>query len=84
VAEAMALGVKERFNSNYGIATTGNAGPTSSDDISKIGEVYIAISGPNGVFSECYQMGNHRERVINKTTNKALEMLYRLIKSDQL
>ena len=82
VAEAMALGVKKRFNSDYGIATTGNAGPTSGDNISEIGEVYIAISGPEKVFSECHQMGNHRERVINKATNKALEMLYRFIKSD--
>ena len=82
VAEAMALGVKKRFNSNYGIATTGNAGPTSVDNVSLIGEVYIAIAGPKGVFSERHQMGNHRERVINKTTNKALEMLYRLIKDD--
>tara|TARA_B110000444_G_scaffold261418_1_gene313338 strand:+ start:1804 stop:3051 length:1248 start_codon:yes stop_codon:yes gene_type:complete len=82
VAKAMALGVKKRFNSDYGIATTGNAGPTSGDNISEIGEVHIAISGPNGVFSECFQMGNHRERVIDKTTNKALEMLYQLIKSD--
>ena len=82
VAKAMALGIKKRFNSNYGIATTGNAGPTSGDDISKIGEVYIAISSPDGVFCECHQMGNHRERVISKTTNKALEMLYRLIKRD--
>jgi len=82
VAEAMALGVKERFKSNYGMATTGNAGPTSVDGISKTGEVYIAIAGPQGVFCEFHQMGNHRERVINNTTNKALEMLYKLIKSD--
>ncbi len=82
VAEAMALGVKERFKSDYGLATTGNAGPKFGDKNSKIGQVYIAIAGPHGVLSESHQMGNHRERVINKTTNKALEMLYKLIKSD--
>ncbi len=82
VAEAMALGIKKCFNSDYGIATTGNAGPTTGDDVSKIGEIYIAIAGPDIVFSESHQMGNHRDIVINKSTNKAFEMLYRLIKSE--
>ncbi len=82
VAEAMALGVKKHFKSDYGIATTGNAGPTAGDKKSEIGIVYIAISGPDDVISYRYQMGNNRERVINKTTNKALELFFRYIKSD--
>ena len=82
VAEAMAIGVAKHFKSDYGISTTGNAGPTLGDKKSKIGQVFIAISGPNGVFSKEYMMGNHRDRVINKSINKAFEMFFRLISSD--
>jgi len=80
VAEAMALGAQKRFGSDYALATTGNAGPTAGDDHEAVGVVFIACATPDGVFSERFVMGNHRERVIQKTVNKAFEMLFKTLK----
>ncbi len=76
VAEAMALGAQQHFKSDYALATTGNAGPTAGDPQEEVGVVYIAWATPTAVFSERFVMGNHRERVIQKTVNKAFECLY--------
>lgn len=75
VAEAMAIKVQELFNTDYAIATTGNAGPTKGDGNAQVGTVCIAIATPDSVFSEEFQLGNHRTKVIQKAANKAFEML---------
>ncbi|WP_299437695.1 CinA family nicotinamide mononucleotide deamidase-related protein [uncultured Aquimarina sp.] len=75
VAEAMALGVKTRFNSDYSIATTGNAGPSKGDGDVEVGTVFIAIATPNRVFSEKFVFSNLRERTIGKAVNKSFELL---------
>lgn len=75
VAEAMAVQVKKLYNSDYAIATTGNAGPSKGDSDAAVGTVYIGIATPEGSTAHYFMMGNHRERVIGKTVNKALELL---------
>lgn len=75
VAEAMALGVQQKFKSDYAIATTGNAGPTTDLTDKTVGTVFIAIATPTGVFSEEYFFGKPREKVIDRASNKALELL---------
>ena len=60
VAKAMALGVQKIYKSDYGIATTGNAGPTKGDSHAEVGTVCIAIATPYGVYSETFLLGNHR------------------------
>ena len=75
VAEAMAKNVQELFKTDYAIATTGNAGPTKGDSNADVGTVCIAIATPSKVFSEEFQLGNHRVKVIHKAVNKAFEML---------
>ncbi|MBG6132412.1 nicotinamide-nucleotide amidase [Aquimarina sp. EL_43] len=75
VAEAMALAVKEKFKSDYAIATTGNAGPEKGDGDVEVGTVFIAIASPKGVFSEQYVFSNLRERTIGKAVNKSFELL---------
>lgn len=75
VARAMAENAKHLFQTDYAIATTGNAGPTKGDADAEVGTVYIAVATPNGVFSEVYNLGNHRTKVIHKAVNKAFEML---------
>lgn len=79
VAEAMATNVRDIFNSDFAIATTGNAGPTKGDSDAKIGTVFIAIATKKGVFSEKYNMGNHRIRIVQKSVHKAFEMLQKEI-----
>ena len=75
VAEAMASKARILFNTDYAIATTGNAGPTKGDATAEVGTVCIAIATPEQIISEEFNLGNHRVKVINKAVNKALEML---------
>ena len=79
VAEMMAQNVRKKFNSSLGVATPGNAGPSKGDSDAEIGTVWIAISSDKRIISERFTFGKHRERVIGKAVNKALEMVYREI-----
>jgi nicotinamide-nucleotide amidase len=45
VARAMARGVAERLGADYGVATTGVAGPDPQDG-RPVGEVHVAVAGP--------------------------------------
>ena len=75
VAEAMAIGIQEKYKSHYAIATTGNAGPTADLTDTTVGAVFIAIATPTKVFSKEYFFGKPREKVIERASNKALELL---------
>lgn len=79
VAKAMATGVQKLLKTDFAIATTGNAGPSKGDSNVDVGTVYIAVATPTGVFAEKFTMGNHRERVVQKSVNKAFELLQKEI-----
>jgi nicotinamide-nucleotide amidase len=79
VAKEMALNCRSIFNTDYAIATTGNAGPTKGNSEAEIGTVCIAIATPNEVFVEEFNFGQPREKVIDRAVNKALEWLYKEI-----
>lgn len=79
IAEAMAKSVLQLFDADYSISTTGNAGPSKGDADAEVGTVWIAIANKEAVYSEVFNFGNHREKVIKKATNKAFEMLQKEI-----
>lgn len=79
VAKEMALAVKKIMNTDYSIATTGNAGPTKGDGNSEIGTVFIAIATPNDLIVEEFNFGQPRVKVIDRAVNKAFEMLQKEI-----
>ncbi|MEY8847463.1 competence/damage-inducible protein A [Psychroserpens sp. XS_ASV72] len=79
VAEAMASQVLQLLDTDFAVATTGNAGPTKDDTDEGLGVVYIAIATKTKVYSECFSFGNHRVKVIHKAANKAFEMLQKEI-----
>ncbi len=79
VAKAMAERANAIFDSDYAISTTGNAGPAKGDSDAEVGTVCIGIATPDGTYAEEFQMGNHRLKVINKSVNKALEMMLKEI-----
>jgi nicotinamide-nucleotide amidase len=79
VAESMAKNARQIFQSDYAVATTGNAGPTKGDSQAEVGTVFIAIATKLGVYSQEFNFGNSRIKVINKAVNKALEMLQKEI-----
>ncbi|MFB9052959.1 competence/damage-inducible protein A [Formosa undariae] len=79
VAEAMAERALKMFKSDYAIATTGNAGPTKATDKEELGTVFIAIASKTGVYSEKFNLGNLRIKVVNRAVDKALQMLQKEI-----
>ncbi|MFD0798038.1 competence/damage-inducible protein A [Maribacter chungangensis] len=79
VAKAMATGVQQLMKTDFAIATTGNAGPTKGDSDAEVGTVCIAVATPKDVFVEKFQMGTHRERIVQKAVNKAFELLQKEI-----
>lgn len=79
VAYEMAKSVKKVMNSDYAIATTGNAGPTRGDENAELGTVFIGIATPDEVFVEEFNFGQPREKVIDRGVSKALELIYKEI-----
>lgn len=77
VVKAMALGVQEKFETDFSIATSGVAGPSGGSDEKPVGTVWIGIATPDHVFAEKFQFGQHRERTILKTTLTAMNLLRR-------
>lgn len=75
VAKEMAISALKKTTSDYAIAVTGNAGPTSDDTSMTVGIVFIAIASAKGVVVEKFNFGHPREKVINRTVNKSLQML---------
>ncbi len=79
VVEEMAIKVKELLKVDYAIATTGNAGPNKGESNADVGKVYIGIATPSGVYSEEFDFGQPREKVIDRAVNKGLEIIYKEI-----
>jgi nicotinamide-nucleotide amidase len=75
VASAMAENVRKVMKADFGLATTGNAGPAKGDSNAPIGTVFIAVSSDKGTVARSFSMGNHRVRIVQKGVHKALEML---------
>lgn len=79
VAEEMARGVQKLMQTDFAIATTGNAGPSKGEADVTLGTVCVAIATPKGVFSEQFNFGQPRQKVIDRTVNKGLEILMKEI-----
>jgi nicotinamide-nucleotide amidase len=79
VAEEMATNLRKLLKTDFAIATTGNAGPAKGDSDAEVGTVFIAVVSPKAVVVEKYHMGSQRERIVQKTVNKAFEMLQKEI-----
>ena len=75
VAEAMALGIQKIYQADFSVAITGNAGPTTDKTDASVGKVFIAIASPSGVYVKGYIFGPPRQKVIEKASVKALELL---------
>jgi nicotinamide-nucleotide amidase len=63
VAEQMALGVKTRLGTDWGISITGIAGPGGGSEQKPVGLVYIGLATPDGtVISQEHRFGAIRGR----------------------
>jgi len=74
-AREMAAGIRERFNTDIGLSTTGIAGPTGGTPTKPVGLVWIGISAHEATFAfECHFKGS-RDEVKVSTVSEVLTRL---------
>ena len=74
IAIKMAEKVKEKFNSDYSIAVTGNAGPGTDGPGSLVGDCFIAVSSKSEIFCEKYNFVSSREDFIKIVTDNSFKL----------
>ena len=75
VAIQMAEGVRRVGKSDYGISTTGIAGPTGGSAEKPVGTVWIGIATPKGAFAVLKNCGTDRGQIVQRATAYAIQML---------
>lgn len=75
VVEAMAKGTRKLMEADFGIATTGIAGPSGGTEQNPVGTVWIGVATPSGVSAQCFHFGRGRRKVISQATKAAYGML---------
>jgi len=84
VVEAMAQGVRQYFNTDYAVATSGIAGPDGGTIEKSIGTTWIAVTKDQKTISKKFLLGNDRNRNIRRASLTALNMLRKLILDEKI
>ncbi|WP_127468063.1 CinA family protein [Streptomyces sp. B27] len=75
VARQMAAGVRRALGADWGIATTGVAGPEPQDG-QAVGTVYVAVAGPSGVEKvSALRLNGSRADIRKESVRSVLELL---------
>ena len=82
VAIQMAIQARLKLKTDYAIAVTGNAGPTTDHNDKSVGLVYISIASKDEVIAHEFNFGQPREKVLKRTVNKALELFAKEIQKN--
>jgi nicotinamide-nucleotide amidase len=82
VCEMMAKNAQDILEVDYCISSTGIAGPGGGTNEKPVGLVFIGLAKPDGsVMVEKCQFYGTRQQIVERTSNKALDMLIKAIKS---
>ena len=79
VAKEMAVNAMKIFNSDYSISTTGNAGPSVSDNLSNIGDCFISVASKEISVCKRMNLDCSRESFISKITEESLNFFINTI-----
>ena len=75
VVEQMAVGVRKALKADYGIATSGVAGPGGGTPEKPVGTVCFAVASPSGVHTERLSFAADRARNIARASANAVNLL---------
>ena len=74
VAEALAEGARSRCRADWGLATTGVAGPDPQHGV-EVGTVFVAVAGTGGAHVRRLSLDGDRRSIRCATVTAALELL---------
>lgn len=77
VVEAMAIGCRKKFATDFGVSTVGLAGPGGGTEEKPVGLVYTGLAWDGGVLSRKFIWPGNRAEVRSRTAKMALN-LFRL------
>jgi len=75
VAEAMAVGVRERSEADIGLAVTGIAGPGGGSEAKPVGTVYIAIATDEENWVSKFHFAGNRRQVREHSAQSGLDLI---------
>ncbi len=75
----MAKGIKDKFNADYGLSSSGIAGPDGGSSEKPVGTVWIACANKDGVRTKLLKLTQDRALNIHLTAVYALNLLRRCI-----
>jgi nicotinamide-nucleotide amidase len=78
VAREMAEGARRMLRADWGVATTGVAGPEPQDGM-PVGRVYVAVAGPDGTLVDELALSGDRREIRDAAVGAALAMLVRCL-----
>ncbi|MEA1888094.1 MAG: competence/damage-inducible protein A [Bacteroidota bacterium] len=78
----MARGIRKLFDTDYGISTTGIAGPGGGTEEKPVGLVWVAVSSENGDYAEKHNFAFSRTNNIRRTSLAAMNLLRKRIENE--
>ena len=78
-AEAMAVGCRRLFASDFALSITGVAGPEGGTDDKPVGTTYIGLASAHDNYARKFSLGRNREANRARASYAALELLRREI-----
>src|SRR5690554_1473857 len=80
VVQQMAVNVRKKIGADFGLATSGIAGPNGGTEEKPVGTVWVSIATANGVYSKRFIFEKNRHRNTQRAAYAAISMLRRYLK----